>query len=1221
MNLKLQKLSKVSMAFLMALFSVWGWGQVSIGSLPATYSQNFNTLSTTATTWNNNSTLLGWYISTATLPISNGTPNSNSSYNTGTTGSTDRSIGALSTGTNHNFGVRLKNNSTQPIESFTVSFTGEQWRQNAAGTLVFSYRVSSTAITSLSTGTFTDVSALSFAAIKIGTAGAIDGDDASNKAALAATINISVPAGSEIMFRWNKAGASSPTLSVDDLTIVANAAITNTPNLSISAAQNHGTSCVGTATNAITYTITNNSTSNADGISIVSSGTNASDFVVSNLSATTIAAGGIATFNVVFTPSGTGSQTATITAASTTAGSNTAAINLTGTGLASVSGAVSTLAESNIGAGTVRLNGNLTTLGTCPNTVEKGFVWGSSPNPSILDNSQIVSSVSLGAYNYDLTGLNPNTNYYYKAYVKDSNNNYIYGAEETLTTLSLANHISFGTGMPTLGYTNIVLSPSVKVEALRPDNTVDNTYNGTVTLSKASGIGVLSGTLTQSFVNGIATFNNVQFSANGNYTLYADHGTFAQITSGNINISDAEIYTKITSITDLTDGDYIIADANDAVIATSAITNGTLVTASANVNGNQIINPASTTVYKINQVNGNYTIQNVSTNNYVGYNTSTDLSSSASVTTNNQRWNITYNTANAYFSVVNVATTSRILKYNAALGTPGFKAYTSTSALPEVSLYKKVIASTTWNGTVWSNGNPSSTINATIIADYTGTSFTANSIEINPAVTLTINSGQTVTTGNVTNNGNIIVNDGGNFIQTVGSIYTTGTGSSFVANRNSTSAVDKYVFWSSPVVDQNIFTSYIAGSSALAPAYVMTYNTGTNYYDLVTNTDGNFVANSGKGYSVKVPQANAGVLFGGTNKTPNNGIVNVALAGTAGGLNNFNLIGNPYPSNLDLTAFYTANNAILGSTLWFWDNTTGNVTTQTGSTATNVGYATINAASGTWTEAPNTQSYNSVALNTIGSIAKTGQGFIVKSLDAGQVSFTNAMRAATAGVTLNKNLDVNAGKFWIKLTTSYGNKVTQAVTYSQNASNTYDVYDSKAMGVGSDAFYSLADAEKVIIQGRASFSINDVVPLGAKHFENGNFTISLSHKEGLFTNGQAIYLHDKSTGTYTNLQNQAYSFTANAGEFANRFEIVYKLDVLATSEVQKDAFEIYKDGGDFFVRNSKNIENVEVFDAAGRKVQSIDSNSKLVRIKLESTGLYIIKAKSAGKEYSKKVIK
>lgn len=570
----------------------------------------------------------------------------------------------------------------------------------------------------------------------------------------------------------------------------------------------------------------------------------------------------------------------------------------------------------------------------------------------------------------------------------------------------------------------------------------------------------------------------------------------------------------------------------------------------------------------------------------------------------------------------NNTSTARIRFYNHAGTTATGSGNRDKFQIDNISVTSSVLPPT-WNGTQWVGGTPSASTDATIAGNYSGAGFTAQSITVNPTFTLTVNTGETVTTGNTTNNGNIIVNDGGNFIQTVGSTYTSGTGASFVANRNSASVANKYVFWSSPVVSQNIFTAYTAVLAGTAPQYVMTYNTASNFYDLVANADANFTNNAGRGYSVKVPQANAALSFGGTDKIPNNGPVNVALAGTLGGLNNYNLIGNPYPSNLDLNAFYTANNTAIESTLWFWDNTTGNVTTQTGSTAVNVGYATVNLANPagtTWVEAPGTQTYNSGSLNAIGNIAKAGQGFIVKALDAGTVSFTNAMRSSAAGVTVNKN-GSDTGKFWIKLTTSYGNTVTQAITYSQGAADAYDVYDSKAMGMGSDAFYSLAGAEKLVIQGRAPFNINDVVSLGTKHFENGNFTVSLSHKEGLFTNGQAVYLHDKSTGTYTNLQNQAYSFTANAGEFGNRFEIVYKLDVLATSEVQKDAFEVYKDGEDFFVRNSKNIENIEIFDAVGRKVQNIDSNSKLVRIKLESKGLYIIKAKSAGKEYSKKVVK
>jgi hypothetical protein len=78
------------------------------------------------------------------------------------------------------------------------------------------------------------------------------------------------------------------------------------------------------------------------------------------------------------------------------------------------------------------------------------------------------------------------------------------------------------------------------VEARRINNTVDNTFNGTVTLSKASGptTGTLSGTLTFNAVSGIATFSDVQVNEPGSYTLNATTGgSFQQATSGTINVS------------------------------------------------------------------------------------------------------------------------------------------------------------------------------------------------------------------------------------------------------------------------------------------------------------------------------------------------------------------------------------------------------------------------------------------------------------------------------------------------------------------------------------------------------------------------------------------------------------------------------------------------------------------------------------------------------------
>ncbi|WP_294198103.1 T9SS type A sorting domain-containing protein [uncultured Chryseobacterium sp.] len=522
---------------------------------------------------------------------------------------------------------------------------------------------------------------------------------------------------------------------------------------------------------------------------------------------------------------------------------------------------------------------------------------------------------------------------------------------------------------------------------------------------------------------------------------------------------------------------------------------------------------------------------------------------------------------------------------------------------------------TTWSGS-WSNGLPTSTSIVVINENYSGGSFSSQSVNVNSSKTLTINSGEVVTTGDTVNNGIIVVNNGGNFIQTSGSAYS-GNGV-FTVNKSGTSALNKYAFWSSPVANQNLFTAYSNGSSSTAPLYVMSYDPATNLYPTVANDNANFANNAGKGYSVKVPATNASLVFGGASQVPNNGTINVALSNAGDG---YNLIGNPYPSNISLADFYTANNSAIEPTLWFWDNTTGNVTTQTGNTSVNVGFATFNAQSGTWTEAPNTQSYSSAALNSLGSFAKISQGFIVKSINGTAATFTNAMRTSAAAVTTNKNVNPAEGKYWIRLTTSYGNALTQAITYNQGASDAYDGYDSRAMGMGSDAFYSLAGTERLVIQGRAPFQINDVVPLGNKHFENGNFTISLSHKEGLFTNGQPIYLHDKQIGTYTDLQSGNYTFAANAGDFTNRFEIVYKLNVLSTNETEKGTFEVYRDGEDFVVRNHHNIQSVEVFDAAGRKIQQISANSKSVIIKLQTKGVYILKAVSGGKQFTQKIIK
>ena len=357
---------------------------------------------------------------------------------------------------------------------------------------------------------------------------------------------------------------------------------------------------------------------------------------------------------------------------------------------------------------------------------------------------------------------------------------------------------------------------------------------------------------------------------------------------------------------------------------------------------------------------------------------------------------------------------------------------------------------------------------------------------------------------------------------------------------------------------------------------------------------------------------NAALTFTGA---PNNGPYTKPLSVVGNG---FNLIGNPYSSNLDLTAFYTANSARISNTFYFWDNTSNSVTTQGGASTTNIGYATYNPATQVWVPAPN------IAGIPANNVASIGQGFIVKAINPADTSliFTNDMRVGTDGAFFNKTNTTSEGKFWLRLSSSYNTQNTLAVAYLAQASAAYDQYDSKALATGSDAFYTLADAHKLVIQGRGDFNINDIVPVTTKHFEAGNFVISLVKKEGIFDNGQAVYIHDKVLGTYTNLQDGGYTFSANAGELANRFEIVYKpLNVLAVSETDDAGFEVFKDGEEYVVRNNKNIDKIEVYDASGRKISQSVVNAKETRFKLDVKGLYILKAVSAGKEYTKKLIK
>lgn len=412
--------------------------------------------------------------------------------------------------------------------------------------------------------------------------------------------------------------------------------------------------------------------------------------------------------------------------------------------------------------------------------------------------------------------------------------------------------------------------------------------------------------------------------------------------------------------------------------------------------------------------------------------------------------------------------------------------------------------------------------------------------------------------------------------------------------------------------------------------FTLYHNEATNKF---YNSSGAYIA--GRGLALKEPASGTGqinVLYKGV---PMNGPLSYTIVNSTPGdsVHGYNLIGNPYPSNLDLISFFNDNNSgsNLDPTFYFWDSQANTRTAQEGDSYGGQAYATFNAVTppigGTGTKA--TGDTGTTVTKVPNQYVKVGQAFMARPLSSSlTVDFKNTQRvsnAATGFFGKQSNATTPFDRYWLNLISPTNIVSNIAVVYFQGGDDAYTKADSRSL-VGSDAIYSLVDNEKISINGKNTFANTDVVALGSQHFENGNYTISLSaEKDGVFENGQNIYLKDKQTGIITNLSEGNYTFTATEGESTGRFEIVYKPEiVLATDGTVKENLQVYKDHQDFVVKaKSKKITDVELYDATGRLILKSKQNSTEVRLNAEtlSNGVYVLKIMQDNLQTVKKIIK
>ncbi|NVK51319.1 MAG: hypothetical protein HWD85_00175 [Flavobacteriaceae bacterium] len=496
---------------------------------------------------------------------------------------------------------------------------------------------------------------------------------------------------------------------------------------------------------------------------------------------------------------------------------------------------------------------------------------------------------------------------------------------------------------------------------------------------------------------------------------------------------------------------------------------------------------------------------------------------------------------------------------------------------------------TTWT-TSWSNPNPENYFKAIIDGDYdtaTDGNFTACELQINGTYTLTINDGGVVTVENeIVNNGAIVVEDNGSFVQTIPDAVNTGT--NYTVQRQSTSQLEEgnYTYWSSPLT-----SSTLAEVTAAQRYYSFTASTQT----WVAQTSASTMT-PGVGY---INTGNSAITYPNTYTASfngsafNNGAISVTLGFSSDGDadNDWNLLGNPYPSAISADTFI-ADNTSIGGTLYFWTHNTAD----SAGDNTQDDYVLWNGSGGTGScsgcAAPD------------GNIA-SGQGFFAQALSTGTATFTNAMRVSGSNTLFYKGRPTNEkDRIWLNLSSKNGFSQT-LLAFLEDATDGVDrVYDGLRLnGGGKVSFYSILEAKKYGIQGMASLDTKEIIPLGFEAAETGSFKIEIDHLEGVIKKSKVILI-DKELQVEHNLKKEPYQFTVNqTGTFNDRFEIRFKTKEKDLNRLKRKTLKVHLKRNHLLVFSKETIQNIAVYSISGELLFSKeDIDNKKFRLKIKNIG-------------------
>lgn len=571
---------------------------------------------------------------------------------------------------------------------------------------------------------------------------------------------------------------------------------------------------------------------------------------------------------------------------------------------------------------------------------------------------------------------------------------------------------------------------------------------------------------------------------------------------------------------------------------------------------------------------------------------------------------------------------------------------------------------TSWNGVNWSDGSPNKYTTAILNNNYNTSlngGFEACFLEVNADVSLVIGNSTTLEIQNgVEVKGDLIVETQGSFLQinNLANFEVVDNGTSYV--QKTAAAINswyEYTYWSSPVQAATIGNTLVDAPESRrfwfnAQNWLDTYaETGNNNAavigqdDIDDNGDDWQYANSN---DIMIPGVGYAATYSASKFTGagqryscvftgafNNGIITVPVYRNDAEINdsNCNFIGNPYPSAIDVDAFFSENvyNAIsnplgvLGGAIYLWSQNTAPSNTTNGNEAYNFSqsdYAIINgtgsvAASGD-PQPPNRFIPSCQGFFVSFSNNATATNMVSGNLLSGNVTFNNTMRVSGNNNQFYKQVKKTgksiSNKLWINLTAEGGLFSQTLVGYVEGATDNLDTsfYDAtRNLATGSFAvIYSTIEKSihKFAIQGKSinSLNLNEEVILGFDTSIESNpvYKIAIAKIEGNFLEGNTIYLEDTFTGFTHNLSESAYTFSSETGVFNNRFKLKFKNEITLHVEEEKQLSNLLISNLDdenvqFSVSKNLVIEHVQIIDLLGRTLVESQEKKKSITVNLE----------------------